>query len=394
MKKSILRNMFLAFLGFGLLMGICFPFFADFFVTWKEGMYLGFTISCLIAGIVMGIATFQMMKVMLIRKLEKIAKVATAISSNDLSFTCKIESHDVIGEIISSFNNMAENLRNMIDEFHMHSDSIQQSANQVSKVASETAHGAEIQFNEIQNIQHAVARLTDVVHGVTGKSHEAMDMSQEAQQSVIQGNSDIAKTQNVIQLLSEHFDETSATITELKKETENIGSVLDVIRGISEQTNLLALNAAIEAARAGEQGRGFAVVADEVRTLAQRTQEATHTIQGMIESLQQRANTAEQLTQLSSEEAGKGVDAVSKANQSLNQITSAMNAMGEMNASIKTAADTQLKLVDEINNNVNNVSEIASASQKGAKNSVTESDQLMVFSKKLDAMFQAFKLNT
>lgn len=393
MKKSILRNMFIAFLGFGILLGICFPFFANFFVTWKEGMYVGFTISCLIAGIIMGVATFQMMKIMLIKKLEQIAEVANHISNNELDVKCEIESEDVIGEIIKSFNHMSDNLRKMITDLHSHSSQIQQSASQVSKVACETAEGANLQFQEIQHIQAAISDLSEKVNNVTDMTHQATEMSDRTLRDVVQGNSDIDKTQRVIQLLSEHFDETSATISTLKLETENIGSVLDVIRGISEQTNLLALNAAIEAARAGEQGRGFAVVADEVRTLAQRTQEATLSIQEMIESLQQRAKSAEDLTRQSTEEAGSGVEAVNQAKTSLNSITEAMHAMSDMNREIKLSSEMQLSLVGNINNNISNVSQIASNSQHGAQESVQESDQLNNFSHKLEEMFQAFKLN-
>ena len=392
MKTSILRNMFLAYLGFGILMGICFPFFADFFVTWKEGMYIGFTISCLVAGIIMGLATFQIMKIMLIRKLEKISKVTRAISNNDLSYNCVIESHDVIGDIIDSFNLMSENLRSMISALQTNSHNIETSVQRVSRVAAETADGADLQFNEVQQVQQAMTELTNVVDAVTHKTDEALDLSQNAQQSVTEGGEIISQTENVIKMLAEQFEHTSATISELKKETENIGTVLEVIQGISEQTNLLALNAAIEAARAGEQGRGFAVVADEVRTLAQRTQESTHTIQEIIESLQTQANSAEKITQTSSKEAANGVDIVIKAKESFEHVTETMNAMGSMSNEIKQSADSQLQLVNEIDHNISNVSDIASKSQSGAHDSAEESEQLLVMSKELDDMFHQFKL--
>jgi len=390
MKKSILRNMFIAYIGFGLLLGISFPFFANFFVIWKEGMYLGFTISCLVAGLIMGLATFQMMKVMLINKLEKISKVATAISNKDLTFTCVIESEDVIGNIINSFNLMQENLRNIIDELRINSHQIEESVCRLSKVSTETADGAESQSAQIQHIQSAVGSLKDMVQSDTAMIHEAMELSENAKKNVNRGNQVISKTGQVIQLLSDHFSETSSTIEKLKEETENIGSVLDVIRGISDQTNLLALNAAIEAARAGEQGRGFAVVADEVRTLAQRTQESTLTIQEMIEALQKRANSAEQLTKASSKEAASGVDIVHKAEESLEQITQVMNAMNSMNSEIQQSADMQLVLVDEINTNVIKVSDIAQQSQVGADDSAEQSNQLSVMSRKLEDMFEMF----
>jgi methyl-accepting chemotaxis protein len=340
----------------------------------------------------MGLATFQIMKIMLIRKLESISKATRAISQNDLTYNCEIESADVIGEIIDSFNAMSETLRTKIGTLQTNCHNIEISVERVSKVSTETADGADRQFSEIQQVQQAVTQLTSVVDSVSDKTDSALNLAQNAQQSVSEGSEIISQTEDVIKMLSEQFEHTSATISELKNETQNIGSVLDVIQGISEQTNLLALNAAIEAARAGDQGRGFAVVADEVRTLAQRTQESTHTIQEIIESLQKQANAAEKITQTSSEEAANGVGIVIKAKESFEHVTETMNAMSSMSSEIKQSTDSQLQLVNEIESNIANVSHIANESQSGAHHSAEESDQLAVMSRELDEMFGEFKL--
>ena len=392
MKNSILRNIFITYMGFGILMGVCFPFFADFFVSWDEGMYFWFTLSCLLAGIIMGVATFQIMKIMLVKKLQSIAETATAISNNDLSVKCDIESHDVIGDIIANFNTMAENLRLMIQKLHDSNIQIESSVQKLSLVANETASDADQQFTTVQNVHNSVARLTDVFNEISQKTDQAVELSQSAQQSVSQGSQTISQTEQVIQLLSSHFAETSQTMSALKKETENIGSVLDVIQGISEQTNLLALNAAIEAARAGEQGRGFAVVADEVRTLAQRTQESTHTIKDIIEKLQHQANSAEKNTLSSSSEAENGVATVHQAKETFDQITSTMNQIYQMSAEAKSFADNQLGLVQQIRADVENVNQVATHSQTGAHASAQESMQLSSLSKAMDEMFNRFKL--
>jgi methyl-accepting chemotaxis protein len=393
MKNSILRKIFITYMGFGVLMGICFPFFADFFVSWDEGMYFWFTLSCLVAGIIMGIATFQIMKIMLVKKLQAIAETATAISNNDLSVKCNIESNDVIGDIIKSFNSMAENLRLIIHRLHDSNEQIESSVKKLSTVANETASDADQQFHNVQNVNNSVVQLSNVFEEISQKTDQAVELSQSAQASVNQGNQTIAQTEQVIQLLSSHFADTSQTMSALKKETENIGSVLDVIQGISEQTNLLALNAAIEAARAGEQGRGFAVVADEVRTLAQRTQESTLTIKEIIENLQSQANSAERNTLSSSTEAENGVDTVHQAKETFDQITMTMNQIYQMNAEVKSFADNQLGLIQQIQAEVGNVKQVAAHSQSGAHASAQESAQLSSLSQAMDEVFNRFKLD-
>jgi len=245
---------------------IIFPFYADFFVDWKEGMYGWFVLGCLIAGIMMGIFTYIIMKIVLVKKLENIAVCATAISNKDLTYNCSIQSNDVIGTIIQSFTVMSDSLSDIIANLQVHCRDIQTSVGEVASVAADSAQSTDMQFLEVQNIQNSIDHLQQSIALIAENTGVAMSLSNETTDNVNAGNQIINKTMDVIVQLSNNFHEASETIDELKLETENIGSVLSAIKDISEQTNLLALNAAIEAARAGEQGRGCAVLIQLINT--------------------------------------------------------------------------------------------------------------------------------
>ncbi len=394
MNKSILRNLFIAYMLFGILMGSIFPFYADFFVEWKEGMYVWFVTGCLVAGIVMGLVAFSIMKLLLLKELEKIAEVASAISEKDLTLRCDVESDDLIGNITGSFDIMVKNLQEVITELKAHCADIDTSVSEVASVAADSAQSTDMQFNEVTNIQGSIHQLQESIVSVGDNTTAAMELCKESSGNVKEGNQIVHQTMEVITQLSVNIKEATETIDTLKSETQNIDSVLAAIQGISEQTNLLALNAAIEAARAGEQGRGFAVVADEVRTLAKRTHDATHEIQTMIESLQNGASSAVNLMDRSTEDASKGVEIISKAGSSLDAITQAMSEMNKKSIQIKESADHQLQAVDRIHENIKSVSFLTANSQKGSLESANESEKLRVLTAKLVQIFDEFKIDS
>lgn len=392
MKPSILRNILFAFLGFGISMGIIFPFYADFFVEYKEGLYGWFALGCLVAGVVIGVFNYYLLNLLLISKLKRIAQVATAISHHDLTSTCNMESHDVIGEIIISFNKMAVTLRDVVSELKDSSEQLQSGVNHICVVADTTSHGVQNQHTQTQIVEMSIQRMTEIAQEVSSKAAQAAEAAAIAKEESEKGNSVVGKTVNSIQTLASAVENAASSINRVEKESINIGGVLDVIQGISEQTNLLALNAAIEAARAGEQGRGFAVVADEVRTLAQRTQASTKEIQTMIETLQSVSRETVEVMEKGQSQASESVNFANEAGNSLQQITQAVQAITEINTLINDEAGSQSGVAVEINQNMTSISQIATESMDGAEKTNQESRGLAEIANKLEQLVSRFKL--
>ncbi len=392
MKPSILRNILFAFLGFGITMGIIFPFYAGLFVEWKEGLYWWFVVGCLVAGTIIGVANYFILNVLLISKLKRIAQISTAISNHDLSFTCSMESHDVIGEIIDSFNKMADTLRTVIRELKNSSEQMLNGVNQICVVADTTSNGVQNQHSQTQNVEMAIQRMTQIAQDVSSRAAQAAEAAAIAKEESEKGNNVVGQTVRSIQSLAAAVENAANSINKVEKESINIGGVLDVIQGISEQTNLLALNAAIEAARAGEQGRGFAVVADEVRTLASKTQESTKEIQDMIETLQSVSRDTVEVMEKGQSQAAESVNFATEAGKSLQQITQAVQAITEMNTLINDEAGSQSGVAVEINQNMSTISQIASESKDGAERTNQESQQLANLASNLQQLVSKFQL--
>ncbi|MCW9048196.1 MAG: methyl-accepting chemotaxis protein [Gammaproteobacteria bacterium] len=392
MKPSILRNILMAFLGFGIMMGIIFPFFANFFVEFKEGLHGWFVVSCLVAGIIIGLLNYYILNVVLVSKLRRIAQVSVAISNHDLSFTCDMKSDDVVGEIIDSFNNMAATLRDVVGELKTSSEQILNGVNQICAVADSTSQGVQNQHRQTQNVEMAIERMTQIAQDVSNKAAQAAEAAAIAKEEAEKGNTVVEQTVSSIKSLASAVENASVSINHLEKESLNIGGVLDVIQGISEQTNLLALNAAIEAARAGEQGRGFAVVADEVRTLAQRTQESTKEIQTMIETLQSVSRETVDVMEKGQVQANESLDYATGAGNSLQQIKDAVKGITEINTLINDEAGSQSGVAVEINQNMHSISEIATESMNGAERTNQESQGLSNLAQNLQQLVAKFKL--
>ena len=248
------------------------------------------------------------------------------------------------------------------------------------------------QRQEIAQVAAAVNQMSSTVQEVANNVATAATDAGSADQEANAGKQVVAETMHSIRALARDIQRASDVISQLQKESENIGSVLDVIRGIAEQTNLLALNAAIEAARAGEQGRGFAVVADEVRTLASRTQSSTEEIHAMIERLQSGARDAVAVMEQGRRQAEDSVVQAEKAGTSLAEITRAVSVIKDMTNQIAVASREQSQVTGEINRSIGSISEVANSTAEGSKVNLQHCQSMVDLARSVEALVTQFRV--
>ncbi|MGC9386654.1 MAG: methyl-accepting chemotaxis protein [Hydrogenovibrio sp.] len=390
-KPSILGRMLAAFLAFGFFMGVSFPVFANLFVEWKPGMLGWFILSCIIAGLSIGVFNYWLLNTMLLKRLKRIGEVANAISHNDISQKCSLVSDDFIGEMANSFNLMGQNLRDMIQRIAEVSAKLNQSAEKMVAVTHETQDSIQQQQQGTEKVVSALETMTHTVGDMNHNCNAASQAASHADQATQQGTDVVQATVNAIQSLADEVEQTAQAIQQLKEDSENIASVLDVIKDIAEQTNLLALNAAIEAARAGEDGRGFAVVADEVRTLASRTQASAKQIETMIAHLQDAASDAVDVMNHGREKANNSVRKANQAGHSLASIAEAVRTITEMNTQIAQSAKAQNNQTQLVNQNVDQIRHTAQTVTQGAARTEQASQEVDQFANQLAELIGQFK---
>jgi len=314
------------------------------------------------------------------------------MGEGDLTRRLDDTSRDEIGQLGQGFNRFAGLVHDIIREMAGYTGRLHQSAERLTAVTEETSRGVEQQQQRTDDVVAAVDEMAATGREVANNTSAAAEAAQNADNAANDGRQVVGKTIEVIDRLAQEVRRAGEVINRLESDSESIGGVLDVIRGIAEQTNLLALNAAIEAARAGEQGRGFAVVADEVRTLASRTQESTQEIQNMIERLQSGAHEAVRVMEQGSACADESVAQASKAGTALDAISEAVAVISQMNMQIASAAEEQNAVADEINKSVVAISEITEQTAAGAQQTASASNELNQLSEQLSSVVQRFKI--
>ncbi len=324
-----------------------------------------------------------------VRQVEQTAK---ELSGGNLLARVGYKSKDEVGHIADAVNMIADNFHSAISEVRDSVTQLASAAEETSVVTSETTAGINQQLTETSQVATAINEMSATVQEVARNAVEAATAAQEADSTFYQGKQVIDKVIKAIGDLAGEVERAAGVIQQLEGESKNIGSVLDVIKSIAEQTNLLALNAAIEAARAGEQGRGFAVVADEVRTLAGRTQESTLEIEEMISKLQSGANNAVRVMAEGKEMTQVGVDQAAAAGEALQTINAAVTRISDMNTQIANAAEEQSAVTEEINRSIVSINQVSEQSATGAQQTSAASDDLARLAEQLKALVDHYKV--
>lgn len=346
----------------------------------------------LILFIVLGIAWY--LTVSVINRITQTSSALRNISEGegDLTQRLAVGMNDELGELSNSANAIIENIQHIVRQVVDSSKQLTIATVELSNSSENTTRGVNQQYSEAEQVAAAMNEMTATVQEVASNAHEASEAAKQADIQVEEGLRVVSQVGDSINDLAGEVREAVNVIHVLETESDNIGSVLDVIKGIAEQTNLLALNAAIEAARAGEQGRGFAVVADEVRTLASRTQNSTQEIQGMIEKLQQGAKEAVRVMDAGHSKATVSVDEAKQAAETINKIATSVGIINDMNIQIASSAEEQSAVANEIDRNLLAVNDIASKNAKEAQQTANASETLKALTAELQAVVGKFKV--
>nr|WP_279010187.1 methyl-accepting chemotaxis protein [Aeromonas jandaei] len=316
------------------------------------------------------------------------------VSAGDLTSRIDMQqfNSDELGTLAKGFGEMQTNLRTLVSEVSGSVVQLSSAAEEISSVASQSANNMHSQQHELNQLATAMNEMQATVQEVSRNTSDAASAATSASETAELGAKTVNDSIQRIERVASAIESTAVVIRQLGDDSRNIGMVLEVIRGIAEQTNLLALNAAIEAARAGEQGRGFAVVADEVRTLAKRTQDSTSQINNIIAELQQRAEQAGSTMQQSQDLMNTTVATAREAGESISQISGSVSSISHMNIQIATATEEQGAVSEELNRNVVNISHASEEVASGATQMAQACTELNHLATQLQEMVRRFRV--
>ncbi|NRA20896.1 MAG: hypothetical protein HRU05_10495 [Oceanospirillaceae bacterium] len=318
--------------------------------------------------------------------------IAEQIAEGNLNGDIHVLHQGSIGRLEQALLMMRDNLRGMVSEMSISSVSLSDSAEHLTSITQRTSSSVQEQKDQVLQVATAVNQMSATVQEVAANAALTADAAQKANEEASQGQTVVRGTIHSIQELAQGVEDAAVAINQVGLDSDLIGKVVDVIKGIAAQTNLLALNAAIEAARAGEQGRGFAVVADEVRTLAQRTQESTAEIEEMIIKLQGGAKNAVEVMERGRVQAQDSVERASQAGISLESITTSVNSINDMNTQIAYAAKEQSAVSEEINHNITLLNSLAEKNSAAVVETTTSTENLSLMAVGLQSMITRFKI--
>lgn len=357
----------------------------------SRSVNVGITVFIFIA-LLLSIITYLIIR-SIIAPVERITQIISRIEvSKDLTLRCDASTQDELGEIAQHFNSMVSSFQQLIEQVIESVATINTSCKRVSENAMLASEGVGQQLNETDMVATAITEMGATIEEIAKTTELAASKAGQTHDNAQSGQLEVEQTIHKIQSLAEQLNSSAAVVNELERDSETIGSVLDVIRGIAEQTNLLALNAAIEAARAGEQGRGFAVVADEVRNLAMRTQSSTQEIANIIQTLQTRTRSIVQLMESSQKQGVESAEQAASAGALLKLINNDVRNIMDMSTQIAAAIEEQSMVAAEVNKNVVVIRDIAEESSHAADANASASDELKAQAEFLFRAVSNFKI--
>lgn len=331
----------------------------------RQTTTLGIVIAVLSVMLILVSALISKSILIPVRKLEK--AIAQVAENGDLTVRAKVTQGGELGSMGCHFDEMLARLQKFTNEVGNAVTEMTTASTKLSTITEKTQSSIEIELTQTTQVATAMTEMTATVKDIASSASTSAEATVNADSEVEQGTRVVNEATQMIEHLAEEVQSASEVISHLQEDSYAIGKVLDVIQGIAEQTNLLALNAAIEAARAGEQGRGFAVVADEVRSLAQRTQESTSEIKQIIESLQSRSQSAVEVMDAGQTRAKTSVESALEAVKSLTSIANSVAEVKDMSAHIATASEQQSVVAEDINKSIIKIDSIASETLTGSK---------------------------